>query len=230
MTGPVPVPTFGETDRPKDAVKRALEFLAEAVDDVALVRSRSTLRRVRPPVRMEVHLRGSTWSRRGAGVWCRLSVTVHDDLHGAWRKTHPELTLHRGDLVATFGVVGRSIQLFGPLEGQQTLADVPGFLLREVLPVLDCFESPARAAADLPAQERLNNLLRLVEWAVAREDRAAALEMLRRSFDEMPDMRERTEEQRRTGIPEGTPSGNASDLLGPAITRLGLLAPDEPLP
>jgi hypothetical protein len=54
--------------------------------------------------------------------------------------------------------------------------------------------------------------------------------MLRRSFEEVPAMRERAEEQRRTGIPDGMPSGNAADLLGPAITRLGVLGPDEPLP
>jgi hypothetical protein len=224
------VPDFSPTEAPRDALRRALEYLADVVPDVQLVRSRNLLRRVRGTTRLHLWFQSSTWSRRGAGVWCSMNATVHDKALGAWRAEHPELSRRKDDFLTTFGRLGPDIQLYGPLDRHRALADVPAFLVEEALPRLDWFETPARALADIPAQERRNSLLHLVEWAVSRGDRDAALEMLRRSFDEAPAMRERAEEQRRTGIPEGMPSGNAAELLGPAITRMELVALDEPLP
>ena len=224
------LPQFPPTEAPRDALRRALEYLADAVPDVQLVRSRNLLRRLRGTTRLELWFQSSTWSRRGAGVWCSMNATVYDKALGTWRARHPELTRRTGDFLSTFGRLGPDIQLYGPLPGHRALADVPAFIIDEALPRLDWFESPGRALAEMPAQERRNSLLHLVEWSVSRDEPGAALEMLRRSFDEVPAMRERTDEQRRTGIPPAMPGGNAADLLGPALTRLGLVAPDEPLP
>ncbi|MGY2874987.1 hypothetical protein ACVW00_002177 [Marmoricola sp. URHA0025 HA25] len=224
------LPKFAPTDAPRDALRRALEYLADVVPDVQLVRSRNLLRRSRGTTQLHLSFQSSTRSRRGIGVWCSMNLSVHDKALGAWRADHPQLTGRTGDVLTTYGRLGPGIQLYGPLERHRPLSEVPSFIVDEALPRLDWFETPARALADIPAQERRNSLRHLVEWAVSRGERDVALEMLRRSFDEVPAMRERTDEQRRTGVPAGSPGGNAGEMLGPAITRLGLLAPDEPLP
>jgi hypothetical protein len=224
------IPDFPPTEAPRDALRRALEYLADVVPDVELVRSRNLLRRTRGTTALQMRFQSSTWSRRGAGVWLGLNASVHDRALGRWRAEHPELTRRTGDVLDSFGRLGAGIQLYGPLERHRPFADVPRYVVEEVLPMLDWFESPATALAEMPAQQRRNSLGRLVEWAVSRDEREVALELLRRSFAEVPAMREAVERDRRSGIPPGTPSGNAADLLGPAINRLGLLAPDEPLP
>lgn len=223
-------PDFPPTEAPREALRRALSYLAEVVPDVELVRSRNLLRRVRGSTQLHLRFQSSTWSRRGAGVWLSLNVTVHDRTLGRWRAEHPELTQRTGDVLTAFGRIGPGIQLYGPLERHRPFDDVPRFIVEEVLPMLDWFASPATALAAMPAQQRRNSLDRLVEWAVSRDERDVALELLRRSFAEVPAMRERVERDRRTGIPPGTPSGNAGDMLGPALSRLRLIDPDEPLP
>jgi hypothetical protein len=224
------IPDFPPTEAPRDALRRALEYLADVVPDVQLVRSRNLLRRTRGTTQLHLWFQSSTWSRRGIGVWLTMNGSVHDKAFGAWRAENPELTGRKGDFLTTFGRLGPGIQLYGPLEGYRPLAELPSFIVDDALPRLDWFESPARALAEMPAQERRNSLRHLVEWAVSRGEPDVALELMRRSFDEVPAMRERTDEHRRTGVPKGTPGGNALDMLGPAITRMGLLAPDEPLP
>jgi hypothetical protein len=224
------VPEFPPTEAPRDALRRALEYLADVVPDVQLVRSQKLLRRTRGTTRIHLRFQSSTWSRRGAGVWCSMNASFYDKALGAWRTKNPDMTRRTGDFLTTFGRLGPDIQLYGPLERHRALADVPRFIVEEALPKLDWFETPARALADMPAQERRNSLRHLVEWAVSRGEPDVALEMMRRSFDEVPRMRESTAHQLRTGVPLGMPGGNALDMLGPTITRLGLLAPDQPLP
>jgi hypothetical protein len=223
-------PEFPPDEAPRDALRRALEYLADVVPDVELLRSRNALRRTRGTTQLHLRLQSSTWSRRGVGVWLSLNASVHDRTLGRWRADHPQLTRRTGDVVTTFGRLGPDIQLYGPLERHRPFADVPRFIVEEALPMLDWFASPATALAEMPPQRRRNSLDRLVEWAVSRDEREVALDMLRRSFAEVPAMREAVERDRRRGIPPGTPGGNAGDILGPAINRLGLLAPDEPLP
>jgi len=223
-------PQFPQTEAPADSLRRALLYLGETIPDVELVRSRNLLRRVRGDTQLHLRFQSSTWSRRGVGVWLTMSATVHDAALRRWRKEHPELTRRTGDVLTTLGRLGPGIQLYGPLDGQRPFEDVPRFIVEEALPILDWFASPATALAQMPAQQRRNSLDRLVEWAVSRDEREVALALLRTSFAEVPSMRERVDRDRKAGIPPGTPSGNAGDFLGPAIIRLGLLAPDEPLP
>jgi hypothetical protein len=224
------LPQFPPTEAPRDALRRALEYLADVVPDVQLVGSRKLLRRVRGTTSLDLWFQSSTWSRRGTGVWCSMNATVHDEALGTWRAANAHLTLRTGDVLTTLGRLGPDIQLYGPLDRHRALADLPAFIVAEALPMLDWFESPARALSDMPAQQRRNSLDRLVEWAVSRDERDVAFELLRRSFAEVPAMRERVERYRRAGVPPGTPSGNVGEILGPAIARLGLLAPGEPLP
>lgn len=224
------MPEFSPDEAPRDALRRALEYLADVVPDVELVRSRNLLRRTRGTTALHLRFQSSTWSRRGAGVWLSLNVSVRDRALARWRGEHPELTRRTGDVLTSFGRVGPGIQLYGPLERHRPFEDVPRFIVEEALPMLDWFASPATALAEMPAQQRRNSLDRLVEWAVSRDERDVALELLRRSFAEVPAMRAAVEHDRQSGIPAGMPSGNAGDMLGPAINRLGLLAPDEPLP
>lgn len=61
------LPEFSPDEAPRDAVRRALEHLAEAVPDVELVRSRNLLRQTRGAIGLHIWFQSSTWSRRGAG-------------------------------------------------------------------------------------------------------------------------------------------------------------------
>ncbi len=111
------IPDFPPTEAPRDALRHALEYLAEVVPDVQLVRSRNLLRRTRGTTRLHLWFQSSNWSRRGIGVWLTMNGSVHDKAFGAWRAEHPELTGRKGDFLTTFGRLGPGIQLYGPLEG-----------------------------------------------------------------------------------------------------------------
>jgi hypothetical protein len=222
------LPSFSTSEAPRDTLRRALVYLSEAVPEVQLVRSRNVLRRARGTTRLELRFQPSPWSRRGAGVWCSMNATVYDVALATWRAEHPDLALRQGDLLTTFGRRGSDIQLYGPLDRHRALGDVPAFVVEEVLPMLDWFESPTRLVAGIAAQERNNSLIRLVEWAVSRGEPDVARELLRQSFADVPAMRERAERERRTGLI--TPGVNPAEALGPTITRLCGIGVDEPLP
>lgn len=225
-----PIPTFTADTAPRDALLLALDWLADVVPDVTVVRSRGALRRSRGTVRVQVRLQSSTYSRRGVGTRASVYVNVSDTALARWRAANPDLTWRTGDYVYSSGTLSPSVQLYGDEPGYRTLADLPGLLESDWLPTLDMFDSPQRLAEEFEPAHL--STFTCMEWMVFRGDVGSARRLLERYLDAHPTTRARLDEGRAAGLPpEGSPiRDELKDRWGPTLETLGILAPGEPLP
>ena len=229
MGAPEP-PVFDADTVPKDALRATLDWLEVAVPDCTALRSGGRVRRVRGSVRAEVWLQSSTYSRRGAGTWVNLYLSVRDQAFARWRAENPQRTWRSGDYVWTSGSIGRGAQLFGPLEGYLSLPELRDRVEHEWLPVLDLFDSTQRLAEELDVSH--TPTFNVIEWLVFRDDVASARRLLERYLDLHPVVRPLIDQGRAAGLPpEGTPIRNEiTERWAPTLETLGVLAPGEPLP
>ena len=223
-------PVFDDDTVPKDALRATLDWLAAVVPDCKAVRSAGKVRRTRGSVAVEVRLQSSTYSRRGAGAWVNLYVSVHDKAFARWRSDHPDLTWRTGDYLWSSGTIGPGAQLFGPLEGYLTIEQLRDRVEHVWLPMLDLFDSTARVAEEFDV--RHTTTFNVVEWLVFREDVAAARRLFERYLEVHPAVRTLIDQGRAAGMPEpGTPIRNEiTERWAPTLETLGVLAPGEPLP
>lgn len=226
-------PTISPSTAPRDALNQALAWLAEVVDDVAVVRSKQVLRRTRGPVHLEVNFRSSYYSRREIGAWADLSVQVRDTGFGRWRSQHPELVWRTSGLVHSTGSLPPDVVLYGDEAGYRQLADLPELIRSGLLPMLDMFDSPARLASEYDTRRSIAAFVfSCMEWAVYKGDIEAARTLLTRYVDGAhPAMRARIDQARAAGRPpRGTAIRHDFDRDAPTLETLGILAPGEPLP
>lgn len=221
---------FDEDTVPKDALRATLEWLEAVVPDCKALRSGGRVRRVRGSVRAEVWLQSSTYSRRGAGTWVSLYLSIRDSAFARWRTEHPERTWRKGDYVWSSGSMGPGAQLFGPLEGYLTLEQLRDKIEHEWLPVVDLFDSTARVGEEHDV--RHTSTFNVIEWLVFRDDLAAARRLFERYLDVHPAVRPLIDQGRAAGMPPpGTRIRNEiTERWAPTLETLGVLAPGEPLP
>jgi len=223
-------PVFDEDAVPKDALRATLEWLEAVVPDCKALRSGGRIRRVAGSVRAEVWLQSSTYSRRGAGTWVNVYLSVRDKAFARWRAENPQRTWRSGDYVYSSGSIGRGAQLFGPLEGYLSLPELRDRIEHEWLPVLDMFESTGRVAEEIDVSH--TPTFNVIEWLVFRDDLAAARRLFERYLDGHPTVRPLLDQGRAAGMPPpGTPIRNEiTERWAPTLETLGVLAPGEPLP
>lgn len=215
---------------PKDALRATLDWLEAMVPDCKAVRSAGKVRRTRGSVWVEVRLQSSTYSRRGAGTWVNIYLSVRDKAFARWRSDHPQLTWRTGDYVWSSGSIGPGAQLFGPLEGYLTIEQLRDRIEHEWLPVLDQFDSTTGLAEELDVSH--TPTFNVIEWLAYRDDLASARRLLERYLDLHPQVRPLIDQGRAAGLPAGgTPIRNEiTERWAPTLETLGVLAPGEPLP
>jgi hypothetical protein len=225
-----PIPIFTADTAPRDALLLTLDWLADVVPDVTVVRSRGSLRRSSGTVQVQVRLQSSTHSRRGVGTWVNVYVSVADKGLARWRDANPDLTWRTGDYVYSSGTLSPPVQLYGDEPGYRDLAELPDLVEAECLPRLGWFDSPQRLAEEFDPAHL--STFTCMEWMVFRGDVASARRLLERYLEAHPSTRTRLEEGRAAGLP---PKGSAirdelRDRWGPTLETLGIVAPGEALP
>ncbi|MFI6245393.1 hypothetical protein [Streptomyces sp. NPDC051016] len=90
-----------QADKPADVIDAGAACLAGTLGGFEWVRSRHSLeRRASGSCREVIQLEKSKWNRSGHLIkFIVASLTVFDDDLGAWRRAHPELTVHRPESV-----------------------------------------------------------------------------------------------------------------------------------
>jgi len=246
----MPAPRFGVADRPGDIVDHSGRWLAEQLD----WRWIKTRRDVEVRNGRQVHrlgLQSSKWNRAGVATWVSTRVTVLDeDLH-AWRKAHPGGTVLPvpqypvrphvyNTLLINVDLDLAEVECSGlpqgfPAPRAMRPDDFAAAFRERVLPVLGLFQSPALVARELPVSWLGMVTYGTIEWALARDDPAAAAVLLRRHM-ERPLIGQQRWEQRRDSFRRGWEIAPGRDgLPNPAgllygTVSLGWLARAHDLP
>jgi hypothetical protein len=186
----MPAPRFGVTDRPRDIVDGAGQWLAEQLG-WRWVKSRGDVELRDGPLVLRLGLQPSTWNRAGIATWVSARVTVLDDDLPPWRCAHPEGTLFPAPVRPPRRFVYSSlliniepglatVECSGLLRRPPGLSEFAAAFARRILPVLRLFRSPDLAACGLPDPWLAMAGCETVEWALARNDPGAAGLLIRR--------------------------------------------------
>ena len=189
MTEP---PKFTDRDTPREIVNAAGEWLAaELRGGFRWVPSSRTLKaQVAPGRTVEVRLRPSHWNYSGALTVVGVRLTVRDRSLARWRRGHGRN--YSGLITETGGDVAWSqelhnlymdlhdVELYGDLDKDGNgavrflkLTELLDALQKRILPKLLLFQSPARAAKELP-DIWLADSGPLIDWATSLEDGESA--------------------------------------------------------
>jgi len=239
----VPFPQFTADDRPADILDATGRWIAFELC-WRWVKSRHTAEIRDGPLRRQLILQSSTWSRSGIATWVYARVTVLDDELLAWRQARPAATVFPQRQPRPFACntllenVDRELgqlecsglpQPIAALAKTSPRAFVVGFRAR-VLPVLGLFRAPRLVAEGLP--ERWLQIVDcgMIEYALARNDRESAATLIRRHM-ERPLRGAQSWASRINGFRHGWETAPALDLAPRLATaELGWLSRVHHLP
>lgn len=185
-------PVFTTTDKPRDILNAAGRWLAlELGGGFRWVPSARTLKMEIAPGRTgEVQLRPSHWNYTGLLTHALIQVTVRDQKLARWRRQRGRnfsglIVAQSPDAVWGMQMINidrdlRDVELFGDVAAVTgssnrylTLPELLVAVQTRILPKLLMFESPARAARDLP-DIWLAEPDQMVEWANSLGDEESA--------------------------------------------------------
>jgi hypothetical protein len=225
-------PTFSAADRPADIVDGAGRWLADQLGvPFEWSRRLRSLQAAFGPLTLRLGLQGSQYSRTGESTTVSPHLRLEDEGLHRWRLAHPEVS-SRDDatlinlMLANVVPSAATVELYGQLrEFEPRILSLPDFvdlLYGQVLSVLPILESPVKAVRALPEQWWLDPVW-LVEWALSRDDRDSARQMVERYLSMKPDHVLRF----RKGMETNGSRDDPAIALGRATAMMGLIESAE---
>jgi hypothetical protein len=231
-------PVFSAGDRPASIVDGAGRWLAPQLGSpYRWLSGQRLVQAAAGPLMISLELEGSPRNRTGESTTVSVSLLVDDEGLLRWRDSHPDLCYRRdGRLIGTYleNLVHRTVtvELYGTLRQLApqilSLTDLPE-LVREILSVLPCLDSPARAVREMPATWRLEPN-GLVEWALSRGDSDSAKQMIQNYLSSTPAAIPAFQDGMSSGASDPGPVYNSNTALGRLAVGTALLGPEDHMP